>query len=615
MFPANTSDMTKTILMSLLAASLMAQAPKIVVDQGYLSKNPRAGEKAHIWGQQNTATRLFAGWSGDVQYLLDPQAIYTTLTVPNVDVNLRATYRTVPAWTVRTSTLGSVPVSYFIPPDPIGLVFIFHGTGGTGASQFTGSEFFAFLRDLVGAGFGVAAFDSLNRETGQWNTTVTGPTNPDIVRLNGVITAMRAQAIIPQNLPFLAFGHSNGGFFSHFSATVMNWSAVSISAVQGSQLASTSYTGPVLWYMPKNDDHPLVGLAGGVATSVTRYETIANRGLFARHTTQEAVPLYPERFARSLYLSLADSLEVYGIFKAKGWIDENDFLLKNPNELDWRSSMPARYTETMKLAVSGQLEGTYMTHEFVNFSSHLTIDTYLRALGKRPAVRPISGASFAGTAIAPNSIATVFTNGMAAGLRLPSSAPEVGLGGVSAVLRSATGVETAVPWFFVSPGQGSFLVPNGLQPGNMTLKLNYADRRVSLPVTIAAVSPGIFTANGSGQGVPAAVILRVKPDNARSNEFPFVAGASGFEAAPIRFGEDRLFLDFYATGVRGSNDVQVILAGDTISPLYAGAQPQFVGLDQVTIELPRSMMGRGKVEVVIVAGGVRSNMVELNFRD
>ena len=72
-------------------------------------------------------------------------------------------------------------------------------------------------------------------------------------------------------------------------------------------------------------------------------------------------------------------------------------------------------------------------------------------------------------------------------------------------------------------------------------------------------------------------------------------------------------IDFYATGVRGSTDVQILMGGEPIAPLYAGAQPQLIGLDQVTIELPGSFAGRGKVEVVIVSGGVRSNTEELKF--
>lgn len=595
-----------------LSTASPAQQPRVTVEQGYLSRNPQVGSKAHIWAFQNTATRVFQAWSGDTQYLLDPLAPYTTFTVPNAEVKLTATYRTVPAWTVRTATLNNIPVSYYIPPDAVGLVFNFHGTGGTGAGLFTNAEFMSLHRDLAAAGFGIASFDCLNRTTGQWDTTTAGANNPDMLRLNGVIAAMRAQGIISNTLPLFAFGQSNGGQFSHFSASVMNWAAVSISAVQGSTPAAATYNGPVQWWMPKNDDNAQVGPAG-VTTSVARYEQIANRGLFARHIIQEAVPLFPERFTRSAILTMADSLELYGIFQARGWLDANDFLIRNPSEIDWRSALPTRYTEAMRSSISGQLEGTYMAHEFTNFTPNLTIDLFLRAIALRPATRPVSAASYIGTNIAPGSISTIFSTALSSRLEIASSGPQANLGGTNAVLRNSAGTETSLPWFFVSPGQGSFLVPTGLTAGNYTLKLTNGDRRVSYPTSIAATAPGIFTANGNGQGAPAAVILRVAPDNTRSTEFPFASGSAGFDAAPISFGQDRLFLDLYMTGVRGSNAVSVTIDGQSITPLFAGAQPQFVGLDQVTFELPATLRGRGRQTLFVIAGGVQSNSVELQF--
>ena len=77
----------------------------------------------------------------------------------------------------------------------------------------------------------------------------------------------------------------------------------------------------------------------------------------------------------------------------------------------------------------------------------------------------------------------------------------------------------------------------------------------------------------------------------------------------LRFGHDRLFLDLYATGVRltDPSKVQVLIGGEPVTPLFAGAQPQYAGLDQVTLELPRSLAGRGRVEVTVVADGVRAN--------
>lgn len=591
-----------------------AQTVTVVVDEGYVSRHRTVGTVAHVWAQQNTATRVFAGWTGAVQHLADPGAPYTTFVVPNAEVRLRATYRAVPAWTPLTGVLGGVTVTYYIPANPAGLVFLFHGTGGSGSAQFTSSEFGSLTRDLVAAGFGVAAFDCLNRQTVQWDTATVGAANPDVVRLNSVINAMRTAGTIGAQLPLLAFGHSNGGQFSHFSAGVMNWAAISISCVQGSLAAASAYRGPVAWWMGKNDDHPQVG-APGIATSLGRYELHVNRGVHGRHMISGPMPLYPERIARSPFLTMADSVEIYNIFKANNWLDANDFLVRNPNnpaELNWGPAMPARLTEGQRLAVSGQLEGTYAGHEFVNFTPHITTGLFLRGVGRGQESRPVSGASFAGTAVAPESIATIFVGGLASGLEVGANGPEVNLRGVRGALRTGSN-EAAVPWFFVSPGQGSFLVPAGTAVGNSTLKIESGDSRWAFPTAIAATSPGIFTANGNGQGAPAAILLRVSPDNTRSTEFPFAAGASGFVAAPIRFGDDRLFLDLYATGVRGSTSVEVVLGTQAIAPLYAGAQPQYPGLDQVTFELPRSFAGAGRLDAWIVSGGVRSNVVELNF--
>ena len=591
---------------------MAAQSRIVTVDQGYLSKNLAPGATAHILAQQNTSTRIFAGWAGDSQYLLDPAAPYTTFIVPDANVSLRATYRTVPAWTPLTATLNNIPVTYYIPPNPVGLVFSFHGTGGTGASQFTGAEFLAFFRELVPAGFGVAAFDSLDRAAAQWNTTITGPTNPDIARLNGIIAAMRAQSLISSQLPLFAFGQSNGGFFSHFSSIEMKWTAVSISCVPGSTAAANAYTGPMAWLIAKNDDHPQVGPVGN-ANSLIDYELHVNRGVHGRHTSIGPMPLFPERFTRSQILTLADSLELYNIFKSNNWIDANDFLVRNPSDINWRAALPAHFTAAMILSIDAQLQGTYSAHEFSNYTPHIMIDLFLRALGRLPALRPVSGASFGGSSVAPSSIGAIFIGGLASGLEVASTGPQANLRNVKAVFRSGAGAELPVPWFFVSPSQGSFLVPAGVPAGNAILKIESGDRRWGFPSNIAATSPGIFTANGNGQGVPAAVILRVAPDNSRSTECPFAAGQAGFDAAPIRFGDDRLFRDLYATGVRGASSVQVLLGSESITPLFAGAQPEFVGLDQVTIELPRSFAGRGKADVVIVSGGVRSNTVELNF--
>lgn len=437
------------------------------------------------------------------------------------------------------------------------------------------------------------------------------------MRLNGILQAMRSQGIISAQLPLFAFGHSNGGSFAHFSSTVVPWAAVSSSGSAGSAAAAAAYTGPAFWQVSRNDDHPLVG-AKGNADALANYTTHANKFNPARFTTLEPQPLYPARFSRAIVpISLADSQEVYDLFRTKGWLDANDMLIQNPKTLPWQAALPAHFTANQLISIETQLEVTYSTHIYSSETTSTTLDLFLRALGRRPPLAPLNGASFLPGSIAPGSIDSLFVAGLAQELRV-GAGPEAGLGGVATVVRGSDNAENPAPWFFVSPGQGSFLTPANTAVGQGILKIVSGSRLWAIPTTVARTAPGIFTANPDGKGAPAATILRVKPDNTRANEFPFGTtpdSAGRYPAAPLTFGGDRLFLNLYATGLRlaGLPQVQVVIGGETFTPAFAGDQGQFPGLDQVTLELPSSLAGRGQVDVVVVANGVRSNPVDLFF--
>lgn len=616
--------MRLTILLA-CATSLFSQTASLTVQQSSASRNPTSGAIAHVWANPNTATTVFSGWSGDTQYLLDPAAWHTTLIMPAAGVNLRATYRTVPAWTPVVATFNNISVTYYIPPNPIGLIFLFHGTGGTGASQFTGTDYLALDREAVAAGFGVAAFDSLDRTTtvtgsanpGQWNIAIAGAANPDIVRLNGILQAMRSQGLISAQLPLLAFGHSNGGSFAHFSTTGVPWAAVSSSCASATAAVASVYVGPAYWQLARNDDHPLVG-AKGNSDALAVYQSHANRFHPGRLVTLEPQPLYPARFARAPGFTLADSQEIFDIFRTKGWLDANDMLIQNPSTLPWPAAVPARFSATQQLSIDNQLKVTYTTHQYSDEGTNITLDVFLRAVGSRGPLAPVNGASFLPGSIAPGSIDSLFVAGLAPQLLVGAAGPETGLGGVASFIRGSNDVENPTPWFFVSPGQGSFLTPANTAIGPGILKIVSGSHLWAIPATVARTAPGIFTVNPDGHGAPAATILRVTADNTRTNEFPFLASLDStgrYPAAPLTFGGDRLFLNLYATGIHLADlsQVQVLIGGETVVPLFAGDQGQFPGLDQVTLELPGTFAGRGQVDVVVVANGVRSNPVNLLF--
>lgn len=111
------------------------------------------------------------------------------------------------------------------------------------------------------------------------------------------------------------------------------------------------------------------------------------------------------------------------------------------------------------------------------------------------------------------------------------------------------------------------------------------------------VNPGIFTANASGTGGPAALTVE-------NGVYYSVSGRTiPLSAAPV--------LVLFLTGLRQRSDlanVKVFVAGVPLQPNYAGAQPEFPGLDQLNVALPSSLP-RGTAMVQVMADGWASNPV------
>lgn len=256
------------------------------------------------------------------------------------------------------------------------------------------------------------------------------------------------------------------------------------------------------------------------------------------------------------------------------------------------------------------------TGPFINFM--------LRALVTVPgALATVSAASFAAGDLASDAIGAAFGVNLATGTTAAASLPlPTTLGGVSVRVRDNAGTERLAPLFFVSTGQINLLLPTGASSGLATLTVTNASGTVATgTLNIAAVAPGLFTVASNGSGFPAALALRVKPD--QSTTFTLVAqfdtAQNRFVAVPIDFGEanDRTFLILYGTGVRGRSDlsnVRVRIGGIEAPTSYAGPVGGLAGLDQINVELPRSLAGRGEVDVVLLVDGKTANTVKVNFK-
>lgn len=246
--------------------------------------------------------------------------------------------------------------------------------------------------------------------------------------------------------------------------------------------------------------------------------------------------------------------------------------------------------------------------------------------GTPPPPRPVfsaagivSSASFQGGPVAPGQIVSIFGSGLATETAQAVTQPlPATLGGTSAELTDALGFVRPLQLIYVLAGvQGQI---NGIIPTNAALGpamiaiRNGAGQSATAQLAIAAIAPGIFTANSTGAGVPAATGLRVAADGTRSDVAVFDAAVSPRRPVPIDLGPegDQVFLSLFGTGIRGfRNSVQVSVGGQNAPVAGVAAQGQYAGLDQINVLLPRTLIGRGPVFVEVRVDGQPANAVSI----
>jgi uncharacterized protein (TIGR03437 family) len=235
----------------------------------------------------------------------------------------------------------------------------------------------------------------------------------------------------------------------------------------------------------------------------------------------------------------------------------------------------------------------------------------------------VSAASFLPNLLAPESIVTAYGAGLANstesanGSNLPFT-----LLGVSIKVRDSAGAELPARLFFVSPYQVNYEMPGGLADGSATVTVfNGNDKLFNSPVRIRRVAPGLFAANATGKGVVMGQALHYRAGNLIQSELLAMwdANQSHFAARPIDLGTEgnEVFLAIYGTGLRLRSSLQKVIAkigGVEAEVKFVGAQGDFAGLDQVNILLPRSLAGRGDVDLVLTVDGQQANIVRVSIK-
>ncbi len=192
------------------------------------------------------------------------------------------------------------------------------------------------------------------------------------------------------------------------------------------------------------------------------------------------------------------------------------------------------------------------------------------------------------------------------------------LGGSSVSVRDSAGVLRLAPLHFVSSGQVNYVLPPAAASGEATVIVAAANGATSSgTVPVARVAPGIFAANGGGSGVAAATAVRVNPDNSQSPVSVFQCGAGGCTPALIDLSGGGVYLTLYGTGIRNRTSLENVtctIGGVATPVLFAGAQGTFPALDQVNVQIPPGLAGRGEVTIALTVDGQSANAVTVGVR-
>ena len=224
-----------------------------------------------------------------------------------------------------------------------------------------------------------------------------------------------------------------------------------------------------------------------------------------------------------------------------------------------------------------------------------------------------------GASVAPESFVSAFGPALSTQTQGAATAdyPAI-LAGSTVAITDFAGVMRLGALSFVSPGQINYVLPAAVATGLATVTVTSASGATSSgTVQIARVAPGLFAINTAN--VAAATAIRVNPDSSQSPVTVFQCGLTADSCVPaaMDLSKGPVYLTLYGTGIRNRSalaNVRAAIGGVDSPALFAGAQGVFPALDQVNIQVPDSLRGRGNVSIVLTVDGQSTNPVTVSVQ-
>jgi len=256
----------------------------------------------------------------------------------------------------------------FVPEDPVGLVYFFHGSGGSAAfvSRIETTE---MINELTSRGYGFVATESTLR-TGTRRWAVSDPslvTNPDLARLTRLHAAMITVTDVTATTPILGIGMSNGArmvtlFGQSFADAGYPVAAIAPYAgrVADPVAAAGGLTVPSFFVINVNDQ------IVDNAAIITNYEDAVANGTPAVLTTKYEEPLRAMRFTRIPAIDESEAQAVRRAFEATGvWDATGDRIVDIEPAIDLLSQVDLPTSvRSERGAIRSQVQALLGLHQF-----------------------------------------------------------------------------------------------------------------------------------------------------------------------------------------------------------------------------------------------------------
>ncbi len=374
-----------------------------------------AGSQAYLVAHPPGPDEVFDRWTGDTSVLGDsptaamlPRAV---ITVPASPVTLTATYRPAPPWepvvvspfnpqpqagaSANATTMVSSRLLHHIPPAPRGLVFLLHVSGGSANDWLDRPNQFLFLRQLVAAGYGIAALDSVSRTAGTWAAPAALATNLDALNHAAALDHLLAAGAITAETPVFFVGQAAGANaaarFADLLATANPPRPVRGTVLfLASGLETLAVTSRVPQFFALAAHDGTLGTAG-LQEAANNHQILLGRGLPTTLRTNELFPLHPGRFRKFALKSpsfTADDADAIGAaLRTAGLLDANFFPIALPNNAAVSAALPPALRDWTR-EVAAEIAIAAADHEFFSDASSPVIAFLEERVAGVPAAPP-----------------------------------------------------------------------------------------------------------------------------------------------------------------------------------------------------------------------------------